>query len=146
MVANVRNGDGFGGSMGWALNPAILDQIMSIQSDAYQPDMPVVTTASTVTGGAGHQMARILISDAAPDRLLGFPYATTTKLTGASGVGAKSAIFGNWSDLLVARWGGMRVLASQTSDDAFSKDQTHIRGILRTDVGVRHLASFVVAS
>ena len=47
---------------------------------------------------------------------------------------------------MIARWGGLRLMASNTSDDAFSKDQTHIRGTIRVDVGLRHVESFSYAS
>ena len=53
-----------------------------------------------------------------------------------------SAVFGNFSDLMIARWGTLELRASDVADDAFSYDQTHVRGILRMDVGVRHAGSF----
>ena len=58
----------------------------------------------------------------------------------------RSMLFGNFDDVMIARWGGMRLLASDTSDDAFSKDQTHIRATMRVDVAVRHAESFTYAS
>ena len=145
-VAAVRDDNGLDGSLGWAMNPKMLTQIQTIKSDGFQPDSS--GGAATVTEGSGHQMSRIVISEAAPTMVLGYPYEVTTQLSGdaGSGVGQKSMIFGNWNDVMVARWGGMRILASSTSDDAFSKDQTHIRGTLRVDVGVRQPLSFCVAS
>ena len=59
---------------------------------------------------------------------------------------ANALLFGNWDDILVAMWGGLRLKASDTSDDAFSKDQTHIRALLRADTALRHPESFVRAS
>tara|TARA_R110000824_G_scaffold174733_1_gene352880 strand:- start:1231 stop:1404 length:174 start_codon:yes stop_codon:yes gene_type:complete len=54
--------------------------------------------------------------------------------------------FGNWNDLMVARWGGLRLAASTDGDNAFSLDQTHIRATLRADVAVRQAKSFSYAS
>ena len=64
--------------------------------------------------------------------------------TGSAG-DTRSILFGNFDDVMIARWGGMRLLASDTSDDAFSKDQTHIRATMRVDVAVRHAESFTYA-
>ena len=147
-VAAVRDDNGLDGSLGWAMNPKMLTQIQKIKSDAMLQDSDATADPTTITGGAGHQMSRIVISDAAPTMILGYPYEVTTQLSGDSGtgLGQKAMIFGNWNDVMVARWGGMRILASSTSDDGFSKDQTHIRGTLRVDVGVRQPLSFCVAS
>ena len=79
-----------------------------------------------------------------PESILGYKYATTTAFTAATD--ANSMVFGNWDDILVAMWGGLRLKASDTSDDAFSKDQTHIRAIMRADTALRHPESFCIAS
>ena len=64
-----------------------------------------------------------MIAEGYADSILGHPYATTTSLTAvAAASAANSMIFGNWEDLMIARWGGLRLMASNTSDDAFSKD------------------------
>jgi len=114
------------GKLGWAMHPLALSkcrQILENGGGTYIPVAPVNTT----TGFA--------------DTLFGYPIRTSTQLpTVASG--SNSIIFGNWDDVMIARWGGMRLLASDTSDDAFSKDQTHIRATMRVDVAVRHAESF----
>tara|TARA_R110002033_G_scaffold34843_1_gene72736 strand:- start:583 stop:900 length:318 start_codon:yes stop_codon:yes gene_type:complete len=79
------------------------------------------------------------------ETLLGFKFRTTTSMTAPTTgpvASTKSVLFGNWDDVMVARWGGLRLLASDTSDDAFSKDQTHIRATMRCDVALRHPESF----
>jgi HK97 family phage major capsid protein len=79
--------------------------------------------------------------------ILGYPYYTSTSMGTPNGTtGTKSICFGNWNDLMVARWGGLRLAASTDGDNAFSLDQTHIRATVRADVAVRHAASFAISS
>ena len=115
------------GSLGWACHPVAMSQIRQMLSPS-QIDLD----RRSVGGG--------------PDpMLLGYKFATTTQLP-TPVASSKSIIFGNWADLMIARWGGMRLLASDQSDDAFSKDQTHIRATMRLDVGIRHPESFTVSA
>ena len=115
------------GSLGWACHPTAMSQIRQMLNPA---NMDI--DRRSVGGG--------------PDpMLLGYKFATTTQLP-TPVANSKSIIFGNWADLMIARWGGMRLLASDQSDDAFSKDQTHIRATMRLDVGIRHPESFTVSA
>lgn len=116
------------GQLGWAITPNIHGQLM------------------TVPNAGSVDIERRVLGSGALDRILGYPFRMTTSLTGTGGVGAGSIIFGNWNDLIIAQWGGIRLRSSDSSDDAFSKDQTHIRAIMRADVAVRHPESFCVAS
>jgi HK97 family phage major capsid protein len=127
---DLQNADAYGGRLGWAIHPSVLGAIREMETAA----LPSV------------QLSRQIISEGFADRILGHPYATTTSLTAIFAGGAASAtnsmIFGNWEDLMIMRWGGLNLLASNTSDDAFSKDQTHIRGTIRVGVALRHTDSF----
>ena len=133
---DLQNADAYGGRLGWAIHPSVLGAIREMTMD--------------FTGTTTVPLSNQVIAEGYADSILGHPYATTTSLTAFAAGGATSAtnsiIFGNWEDLMVARWGGLRLMASSTSDDAFSKDQTHIRGTLRVDVGLRHVESFTYAS
>jgi HK97 family phage major capsid protein len=132
---DLQNADAYGGRLGWAIHPSVLGAIREMVVDGAGTSVPL-----------GQQV----VSEGYADSILGHPYATTTSLTAFAAGGAASAtnsiIFGNWEDLMIARWGGLRLMASNTSDDAFSKDQTHIRGTIRVDVGLRHTESFSFAS
>ena len=52
----------------------------------------------------------------------------------------------NWSDVLVGRWGGMEILASNVAGDAFAKNMTWVRIIGEFDVALRHPESCVYAT
>ncbi len=77
---------------------------------------------------------------------VGHPYAMTTQipinLTKAGGTALTEIYFGNWQELIVANWGGMEIMASQETSDAFEKDQTWVRILQEVDIAVRHAASF----
>ena len=117
------------GNLGWAMHPSVFTQIMKMPSE----------NAATPT--ANLEVTRHPVTESAPDSILGYPFATTTSFSAATG--AKSVAFGNWDDVLVAMWGGLRLKASDVADSAFSTDQTHIRGIMRADTVLRHPESFV---
>jgi len=53
---------------------------------------------------------------------------------------------GNWADLVIATWGGMEVMASQETSDAFAKNNTWIRILQDIDVGLRHPESFCLCA
>lgn len=128
----LQNADAYGGRLGWAIHPSVLSAIREmVVGDTTSDHIPLQSQ---------------VIAEGYADSILGHPYATSTSLTAvASASAANSMIFGNWEDLMIARWGGLRLMASNTSDDAFSKDQTHIRGTIRVDVGLRHVESFAYA-
>ena len=124
-IADLRGANALTGSLGWAMSPTAFNSVMTILD---------VTNQS---------LERRVLSDGALTHLLGYPVETTTSLAVNTPTSAiNSAIFGNFSDLMIARWGTLELRASDVADDAFSYDQTHVRGILRMDVGVRHAGSF----
>lgn len=128
----LANANSLRGRLGWALHPAMFTQIMQIKSE------------NLTAGTASLDVVRRSVDEGAPTSILGYPFATTTSFTATTD--ANSMVFGNWDDVLVAMWGGLRLRASDTSDDAFSKDQTHIRGIMRADTALRHSESMCVAA
>jgi HK97 family phage major capsid protein len=77
---------------------------------------------------------------------LGYPYAMSTQipinLTKADGTALTEVYFANWEELLIANWGGMEIMASQETSDAFEKDMTWVRILQEVDIAVRHAASF----
>lgn len=77
---------------------------------------------------------------------LGYPYAMTTQipinLTKAEGTALTEVYFGNWEELIIANWGGMEIMASQETSDAFEKDMTWVRILQEVDIAARHAASF----
>ena len=90
-------------------------------------------------------------SDQQLQEWLQYPYHTTTALPrnltkGASAAELTYVLFGNWSDLVVCYWSGLRIDASEHSSDAFEKDQTVLRVIQDVDFGIRKPESFCVVS
>lgn len=127
-MSDLDNANALRGRLGWCIHPLMLSQIHQMTVNYGAASIPL-TSVSTATGFA--------------DTLFGATFRTSTQMTAPAGGNCiRSILFGNWDDLLIARWGGLRLLASDTSDDAFSKDQTHIRATMRVDVGVRHAESF----
>ena len=129
-VTDLDNANAPTGSRGWAIHPLMVNEIRSMEQSSTANYIPL-TAVNT--------------SEGFNETLLGFKFRTTTSMTAPTTgpvASTKSVLFGNWDDVMVARWGGLRLLASDTSDDAFSKDQTHIRATMRCDVALRHPESF----
>ena len=128
----LANGNALRGSLGWAIHPEILSYIRAIPTTGNAAD--VVVSHQVVAEGPAYS-------------IIGYPFYTSTSMTiPTGGTVTNSICFGNWSDVLVARWGGLRLAASTDGDNAFSLDQTHIRATLRADVALRHAASFAVSA
>ena len=123
------------GRLGWAIHPTMLNQVRQMTVD-YTSATGIPLTPMNTAEGFG-------------TTLFGYPFKTSTQMatpTTGTGTWTRSVLFGNWDDVMIARWGGLRLLASDTSDDAFSKDQTHIRATLRCDVALRHPESFAYST
>jgi len=77
---------------------------------------------------------------------LGYPYRMSTQipidLTKSGGTDLTEVYFGNWQELIIGQWGGMEIMASQETSDAFEKDQTWVRILQEVDIAVRHPQSF----
>jgi HK97 family phage major capsid protein len=79
--------------------------------------------------------------------MLGYKFATTTQIPINLGSGDKTELYmANWSDLLIANWVGMTLLASQEAGTAFATNQTWVRMVTDVDVGVRRPESFVLGT
>lgn len=131
-ITDLDTANALRGRLGWAMHPLALSKCRQIEENGGGTYVPV-TAVNTSSGFA--------------DTLFGYPVRTSTQMVAPTGGGdTRSMLFGNFDDVMIARWGGMRLLASDTSDDAFSKDQTHIRATMRVDVAVRHAESFTYAS
>lgn len=121
------------GSLGWCFHPRTLNQLRKLRAGG-----------STTTDGP-----YLLQPDPAKSvsgTLAGFPYRTTTQIPIDLGTAGDETelYFGNWKDLLVARWGGIEIRASQDAGTAFEANQTWVRAIAEVDIGVRHPESFAV--
>lgn len=127
-VSHVREDNALSGRLGWAVS---------------NPDMLELEQTKDVTGGTDNKSniqplgSRLLLTgDAANRRLLEYPVKVCTQLTDGQ------VIFGNWADVIVAQWGGMRL--DMTNALGFATAQSHIRALTYVDVGVRHPVSFCI--
>jgi len=125
------------GKLGWVFNPRTFNTLRKIRD---------------ASGGAGTGQYMLQPDVTAPFKgtMLGMPFRTTTRipinLTKGGSVNCSEIIFGNWEDLLLARWGVLEIRASQDAGTAFRYNQTWIRASLLGDVGVRHPVSFCLAN
>ncbi|MCK5017951.1 MAG: phage major capsid protein [Candidatus Peribacteraceae bacterium] len=90
------------------------------------------------------------MSDAKLKDLLGYGWLTTsqipTNLTKGSSTAVSEVYFANWVELLIGQWGGLEIMASKETSDAFAKNQTWVRIIQEVDIGVRHAESFCLVN
>jgi HK97 family phage major capsid protein len=82
-----------------------------------------------------------------PDRLAGYPFASTTQMpsngTKGTGTNLSSLIYGAWSDVLIAMWGGgVEVLVNPYGATQFASGNVQVRVMVTADVALRHVASF----
>lgn len=124
------------GSLGWVFHPAIREDIANLLDANNNPlFVPLAQAGNVQTQREGGVVSS----------LLGYPWATTTQLPTNLGGGTETEVFFcNWDELIIAHWGGLELMASQETSDAFEKNQTWVRIIYETDIGVRHPVSFCV--
>lgn len=131
-IANVELANAAMGRLGWALNPNAVKRFRSTTKVSY--GSPVVNDA-----GAGFVMDT-------PNELAGYAAASTTSMPGSGSPAGGSAIFGDWSSLLIGYWSGVDILANPYESTAYSKGNVQVRGLLTADVAVRHIESFQAAT
>ena len=132
MIANIELANAATGRLGWAVNPGAVRTLRST---------PKLSFGSPATDGMGG-----FIKDG-PNELAGYSAASTTSLPGSLGSPAVgSAIFGDWSSLLVGYWSGVDLLANPYAAVPYSKGNTQVRALLTADVAVRHTESFTAAT
>jgi HK97 family phage major capsid protein len=135
------------GKLGFAFNPAVRKILRKIKVPQYSGDagvLPIVQFLGAIAEGSGY------MSDKALQDALGYPFAWTTQipknLTAGSYTDLTEIYFGNWEDLLIGQWAGLRIMASDVAGTAFASDQTWLRVILECDVAVRHPQSFCLCN
>lgn len=76
----------------------------------------------------------------------GTPVVRSSQISNTRGSGAQTyVILGYFPDWIIARFGVMEFLMSNTSDTALTTDITRLRAIQHLDAGARHASSFVFA-
>lgn len=123
------------GNLGFLFHPTLRRAIAKIRVDQ----------------GGGAQDGQFLsnpVTDPQLESYLGYPFRRTTQIPNNLGGSSNQTevYFGNWSDMIIAMWGGMEILASQETSDAFAKNQTWVRILMDMDIGIRHIESFVLGT
>lgn len=133
MIATIESANAAVGSMGWAVHPRVVQTLRSTVKVKFG-------SPETQDAGAGFVMEE-------PGSLAGFAAASTTSLPlGGSPPSTGTAIFGDFSSLLIGYYSGIDVLVNPFESTAYAKGNVSVRGLLSCDVAVRHLASFTAAT
>ena len=130
MEGLVADNNGLQGSLGWAMHPKTLRTLRLIRSEA--SSSPFL------------EFARNVVSSGAPTSVIGYPFRQTTQLTGTNG--SAEIIFGNWRELMIARWGGLMLKTTDAVGEAAAKFQFDVISSIFADVGIRHIASFSISN
>ena len=138
MLYELEADDADMGRMGWALHPRTFNTLRKQRSD------------SGAGAGTGDYLIQPDVTAPFKGTMIGFPFKMTTRLpinlTKGANNDCSELLFGNWEDLLLARWGTLEIRTSTEAGTAFRYNQTWIRASLLGDVGVRHPESFCLAN
>lgn len=121
------------GKLGYIFHPSIRRNLLKRKVAQYSGD----TAGSYIVAPVTEQVFQ---------NWLGYPYKMTTQipinLTKGGGTNLTEVYLANWEELIIGQWGGMEIMASQETSDAFEKDQTWVRVLQEVDIAVRHPESF----
>jgi HK97 family phage major capsid protein len=93
----------------------------------------------------GDYIIQPMVSDSQLKAWMGFDYGMSTQvpINLTTGTATTTEIyFANWAELIIGQWGGLEIMASKETSDAFEKNQTWVRIIQEVDIAVRHPESF----
>lgn len=125
VINEVRVDNALKGKLGWACSSAdMLEFEQIVDTDS----------GGTNTRSQTFERRRMLSEDGT--KLMGYPIKVSTQLTDGQ------IIFGNWADLVIAQWGGMRF--DMTNAVSFTSAQSHLRMLTYADIGIRNPASFCI--
>jgi HK97 family phage major capsid protein len=102
------------------------------------------TLVQMAPGATNVDVERRALTSGLPQALLGHAFHLTTQFSATSD--ANSMVFGDPACILVANFKGLEVRVSDVADDAFQKDETHVRLIQRFDTHRIQPSAFTVAS
>lgn len=120
---------------------AALRKLRASGDFSYLRDRPVFSSgAGPVVMSSGLPVAPMVIN--------GYPLYSTnnvpSNLTKSTGSNLSAVIFGCWSELLIALWGGLEIVSNPYGSDDFARGNVSIRAMLTCDVAVKHVNSFAV--
>lgn len=141
---------GNGGAPSWnAIIAAIaaLDVANVDGSIAFVTNPKFVAKARTVLRTTADTASTFLMSD--PNSLAGYPLFSSTivpsnLVRGSSGAVCSPLIAADFSQLLLAFWGGVDTLVNPYASGSYEKGNVQVRCLLSCDLNVRHPEAFVV--
>jgi HK97 family phage major capsid protein len=134
MQYELQKDNAYRGNLGYIFHPATRRRLVKTK------------VAQFLTDTSGEYIVQPMVSEQALVSWMGHPYKMTTQipinLTKGSAVNCTEIYFANWSELIIGQWGGLEIMASRETSDAFAKNQTWVRIIQDIDIAVRHPESF----
>lgn len=132
----VEDANALRGRLGFAMSPKVKRAMSKLRA-----------AVAAVDDQGGNFMQTVPMTAAMITAVLGWPFQTTTQIPNNLGLGTQSEVyFGNWADLIIGMWGGMRLKASDEAGTAFASDQTWVRAIMDVDAGIRRPESFAIGN
>ena len=128
MVGDLEEADALGGRPAFFMHPKVKRGLMTVTD---VDGRPVFLSHS---GGLTGQL---------PDRLYGYPFATSTQL--AAGSDADLG-FANFEDCYVGTWGTMEIAMSDVAKDGFEKQKTYLRASMEVDMNLGNAESVSASS
>jgi HK97 family phage major capsid protein len=124
--SKVRGANALVGSLGWVMSNADMLELEQIKD----------TTSGTDTNVQPLGSRSLLTGEGENVKVLGYRAMVSTQLSDGQ------VIFGNWNDLVIGQWGGVRF--DRTNAVGFLTGESHIRAVTYADIGVRHFESFCI--
>lgn len=134
MEDSVADANALQGRLGWAMSNKCYRALRLLKNEP-------TSDPATPTNWRG--VANSVISDGGPQNVLGYQFRRTTQLAGGTDA---EMIFGDWSQVVIPRWGNLVIEASNVANDALQRRQTHIVAYVDIDVGIRQPGAFAVSS
>lgn len=126
----VADANALQGRLGWAMSNKCYRSLRILKNNP---------TGSTNWRG----VANSIIGEGGPQSVIGYPFRRTTQLAGGTDA---EMIFGDFSQVVIPRWGNLVIEASNVANDALQRRQTHIVAYVDIDVGIRQPGAFAVSS
>jgi len=137
MVGTLEDSNALRGPLGYAMNPKVSKKLKK-------------TRIPQFSGDTGGDFVMLPMSNENLADALGYDFKTSTQiptnLTKGTGTNLSEVYFGNWQELIIAEWGGLELMASNETSDAFEKNQIWVRAIQEVDIAVRHPESFCLVN
>jgi len=145
MSANLEEADygGIGSSLGLLMRPIVRSGMKRERIQQYSGD-----------AGGNYVFAPPMISNSTLEDMVGYPIRTTTgllaTLTKGSSTTCSRVILGDWTQLILAMWGGIELMASDTTAlstaSAFLQNQVWLVINQEADVQIKQAKGFTVLS